>query len=371
MARKAAALKEAPPTEATEWLNFAHPCRGVNRASESGDGRVELLYPDGSGPRKKIALIGFATSSRHMAPLDDPDWAIVGMNQLQRHLRHLLPGPDGEPLMGQDGKTPISSLRHGDLWFEIHKEYNDAVIPGTDHEQWLKDCDMPVYMTHEFPGIDNAVAFPIDRLMEKFDIDYFTSTVAYMFAWAIDHIDGMVEQRLEGKRCGGPTLSVLDKVRKMYAEHTVGIFGIDLVVGEEYTDQRPCAEYWLGQAMARNISLVIPESSALLTQHYRYGYEMEPEGLLRRSDFSKRRATLQNEHENASKKAIEFYGRTEELKLTPVSEQYEAQRKARLEELRKEHQGASEAAVNLHGALQECEYWSGVMELRERGAEVN
>ncbi len=372
MGRKArnSALKEAPVTEATEWLNPSHPCRGANRVVDAARGQVELLTPDGSEQRKKFALIGFSTATRHMAPLDDPEWAVVGMNQLAQHLRHPVV-KDGTVVRDGDGKAE-TVLRAPDLWFEIHRVWNTAIVPGTDHEGWLRDSGVPCYMTDVVEELPTSMAFPVERLIKKFDIDYFTSTVSYMVVWAIDHIDQLVEARLKDYEFGGVTSkNSVDDVRKLvdsiYAEYTIGVFGIDLVVGEEYEEQRPAAEFWLGQAMARNITLMIPGQSALLKQHYRYGYEMEPEGLVRGSDFDKRMPELRNAHQEASETAIELFGRIKELEDYPEGEE---KLEARRLELTAAHREASEKVVHYHGRIEELKHWEGFMRLRQNGAEM-
>ena len=218
--------------------------------------------------------------------MDSPEWAIVGMNQLYRH------------------------IPRGDVWFEIHKEWNTAVVPGSDHEGWLRDCGIPVVMAHAVPGLPSSVAFPLQRMIGKFN-DYFTSTVAYMLAWAIDHIDHLVAEQLSQlPPMDAPAL--LEKSRELYGQHQIGMFGIDLIVGSEYFEQKPCAEFWIGQACGRGISVLIPQESALCAQSYRYGYEMEPAGLVRMSDLEKRRQQLQAQHQEHSAQAFRLSGMLEE-----------------------------------------------------------
>lgn len=300
-----AALKEAP----TEGIDPKHPAAGVTTIVDARAGRFTFLMPDGVTPRKKIALCGFASSSRDMAPWTDPAWAIVGMNQLNRH------------------------IPRADAWFEIHREWNTAVVPGTDHDGWLRACGIPIMMTDDaaearFP---TWVRFPIERLIEKFN-DYYTSTVAYMVAWAIDYIDAEVKAVME-RTPGNGLASAWDVVqlqRSLYREWSIGIFGVDLVVGEEYGWQKPCAEYFIGQALARDITVSIPKPSALLKHRYRYGYDMEPDDLIRDSDLEKRRVMLVNEIQR----------RSDELQL-------------------------------FQGSLNELKYWTEFRMLRERGADIS
>lgn len=284
-----------------DFINLNHPCLGKNRILDAKAGTVELLLPDGSAPRKKFALVGFAGSTRGYAPINDPEWAIVGMNQLYRgHLAHK--GPDGQ-----------SIVRHPDMHFEIHKNYLDAVVAGSDHEGWLRNCGIPVMMAYPVKELPTSLGFPLPRMVEKFN-DYFTSTVAYMLAWAIDHIDRLVEERMKAAPSNGlaTAYDVAQLARSMYAEYQIGLFGIDLIVGTEYFEQKPCAEFWIGQACGRGITVAIPPQSALITQRYRYGYQMAPQDLVNDVDLDNRRAALAAEHQRASAEAIKFAGMLEE-----------------------------------------------------------
>ena len=72
------------------------------------------------GDRRKIAICGFASSSRHLIPVDDPSWIIAGLNQLYRH------------------------MPRADVWYDIHLNWEQDNVEGTDHEGWIKSCGIPV-----------------------------------------------------------------------------------------------------------------------------------------------------------------------------------------------------------------------------------
>lgn len=302
---QAAAAAGRPIVAHGDWQNDLHPCHGVNRVVDFEKGIVDVLMPDGKTPRRKFALVGFAGATRGQAPMNEPDWAIVGMNQLYRH------------------------IPRGDVWFEIHKEWNTAVVPGSDHEGWLRDCGLPIFMANRIKSSSTSVAFPLQRMISKFN-DYFTSTVAYMLAWVIDHIDRLVEAELDELVIEGLSASaVVEKAREIYGTYQVGVFGIDLIVGSEYFEQKPCAEFWIGQACGRGITVMIPPQSALITQRYRYGYEMAPDDLVNDQDFARR-----------------------------------------IDELTKQHHEFSANAIRLAGMREEAEYWAELYRLRERGGKV-
>lgn len=167
--------------DATNQVDFNHPCAGHVKILDRESGVVESFCPDGT-KRTKLALVGFAASSKDLAPFDDPTWEIVGLNQLYRH------------------------IPRADRWIEIHANWNEHVVEGTDHHKWLAEAPIPIYMAERVPSIPNSVKFPLDRIMKQGGHpDYFTSTVAFVIALAIE--EGFKE---------------------------IGLWGIDLIVGDEY-----------------------------------------------------------------------------------------------------------------------------------------
>ena len=256
-------------------VDFNHPCAGRVEIIDRDKGLVESFCPDGS-KRTKLAIVGFAASSKDLAPFDDPTWEIVALNQLYRH------------------------IPRADRWLEIHHNWNEHVVEGTDHQKWLADAPIPIYMVDRVPGIPNSVRYPVERVM-KAHPDYFTSTVAFAIALAID--EGFKE---------------------------IGLWGIDLIVGDEYFYQKPCAEFWIGVAHGKGITVTLPHTTALCKQSHRYGYQSEPDSLVSMSELLRRRGMLQDERH---KKMIEL--------------------------------------ANIDGALQDCQMWGDLADLRMKGGTVN
>lgn len=263
--------------DATNRVYFNHPCAGQVKILDHEHGIVESYCPDGT-KRTKLAIVGFAASSKDLAPFDDPTWEIVGLNQLYRH------------------------IPRADRWIEIHANWNDHVVEGTDHHKWLAEAPIPIYMAERVGSIPNSVKFPLDRIMRQGGHpDYFTSTVAFGIALAIE--EGFKE---------------------------IGLWGIDLIVGDEYFYQKPCAEFWLGVAHGKGITITLPHTTALCKQSHRYGYQQEPESLVKMSELAKRRQALLDERH---KKMIEL--------------------------------------ANIDGAVQESQMWGDLADLRMKGGTVN
>ena len=216
-------------------VTFDHKCDAhpLVKDAERAEVYVEPRRPN-------VAIVGFASSSTLDAPFDDPDFEIWGMNQLYRW------------------------IPRADRWFEIHDNYHEYVVEGTDHIGWLKTCPIPVYMTRHWPEFPNSVRYPIERMKARFS-SYFTSSIAFMLALAID----------EGFK-------------------RIDLFGIDLSVGDEYVNQRPCAERLIGFAEGLGITVGVPIVSSLCKSSHIYGYEKDPiaSGPISEEDLHIRRAKL-------------------------------------------------------------------------------
>jgi hypothetical protein len=115
------------------------------------------------------------------------------------------------------------------------------------HLEWLQaqPAGKPIYMQPQFCDgrFPAATPYPLERLSEKFG-RYFTSTIGYMLALAID----------EGY-------------------DWIGCYGIDLASDVEYAQQRPNAEYFIGLARGMGKTVEIAPSSALCKAGHLYGYE--------------------------------------------------------------------------------------------------
>ena len=283
----------------TQYANQAPGATGVdpNHPAEL-DYRVEVVDADAGvvkclpEPRRKIAVCGFAASSRPLAPFDDPEWEVWGLNQLYRH------------------------IPRATRWFDIHANWREDNVPGTDHEGWLAKCGIPIYMSAREPSLPTAVTYPIDGVIRRvIGVDYETSTVAFMVALAIDEIDAQVGRELEGAAVAG--LSGIGAAHKLimdaYARREIGVFGIDLIVGKEYDWQKACVEYLLGCAHARNITIRLPKQCALLRQQWRYGYETEPQGgLIKLTELQRRGEALAAERANLMARLNQIDGASQE-----------------------------------------------------------
>lgn len=162
--------------------------------------------------KDKVAIVGFSTNHRHLAPLDDPAYEIWGMNNAYLH------------------------LKRADRWFELHSEDQygwDLRRPG-EHVEWLRRFKGPLYLINARTDMPNSISYPYDDVIGCVG-PYLTSGPALMLGFAM----------LEGFR-------------------HISIFGIDLATHTEYADQKPGFEFLLGMAMGREITVELPQTCELL-----------------------------------------------------------------------------------------------------------
>ena len=299
----------------------ASPGSGVRFDHPAEDGHKLTVVDAAKGivtsqpKRDKVALVGFATSSRDLAPFDDPTYEIWTLNQIYRHVPR--------------------ATRH----FDIHCNWKEDNVEGTDHPGWLKECGIPVYMMEKDDDLPTSVRYPIERVIEDSGIDYFTSTIAFEVGLAIMEI---------------------------------ALFGIDLIVGTEYSVQKACLEFWLGMAHAKGINVRIPDECALLKQSYRYGYERQPDwGPLKMKEVDLRIEYLSTERNKKMALINALDGALAEDERWYVRKLEDMTPEERMKALNMQRGEAIASLATIDGAIQETTYWRDLYTLRGRGAAVN
>lgn len=221
-------------------------------------------------PSKKVAIVGFASSSRMMAPWQDESTEIWGLNSLYAFIPRWTRWFEIHPRELVDKDLPRAELlqlklRHIE-WLagqrgEQHDEKTcDVCVAGSKEgaeekvarvASWHKHPFVPIYMQQHYDDIPASVKWPRDEINawttrmwgKDAEIDYFTSTPGQMIATALYEGYGRIE-----------------------------VYGVDLLQAEEYAYQRPGAEYWIGIARGMGVDVLVPKSSALLKANYVYGY---------------------------------------------------------------------------------------------------
>jgi hypothetical protein len=184
-------------------------------------------------PDKSVILYGLGPSN-HSCPFDRETWGVnMAYQQIyerQGRLDKLFIGhnPNPYPVLMQtdwrDGKE-INTLRvSADNW-------------GWELIGGLVDCGVDVITLHRIQGLKSRL-YPLKRLIKKFDTAYFTNTLCYMMAYAID---------------------------KKYDQ--IKIYGVDMLDRLEFIWEKGGLEFWIGYARGLGIDVwIAPESGLCKTR---------------------------------------------------------------------------------------------------------
>lgn len=190
---------------------------------------------------KKIAIVGTAPLSRDMTPHDDASWDIWVCSP------------------GNMGMTKRISV-----FFELHAmvELEAAENQGwaKNYLAWLRQQTFPVMMQEPNEHVPQAKVFPYKAMIKEFGREWFSSSIAWMQAYAIAHMS-------EGDE--------------------IAIFGVDMAADQEhYTAQRSGCRRFIEIAKDRGIKTTIPWESCLGNPPPLYGYS-ESTPLGRRINVTK------------------------------------------------------------------------------------
>jgi hypothetical protein len=110
---------------------------------------------------------------------------------------------------------------------------------------------MPLYSVRRYKDFPNIILYPLEDIVDYFKLPmaYFSSGPEYMIAWAL---------------------------REGFKEMT--LYGLNMTVSDEYKDQKPGMEFWLGIAlgMGVKVNLQHDKSSLLKCRDSKlYGYFMK------------------------------------------------------------------------------------------------
>jgi hypothetical protein len=167
----------------------------------------------------KIALLGSAPSSRMLAPFNDPEWEIWSCS----------PGN--------------MDLPRSDAFFEIHGLDTTLLEPQyADFVKWCKKHPR-IYMQDVRPEYPGAVKYPFDDMRKRFGDYFWTSSLAYMLALAIDK-----------------------------KPEIIGLWGVDMSASDEWQHQRPGCHYFIQEAQRAGIQVYAPPESDIMFPPTPYGY---------------------------------------------------------------------------------------------------
>ena len=172
-----------------------------------------------------------------------------------------------------------------DVFFEIHSL--DMINDQAEFLAWVKS-QKKSYLQKLDPRFPNALAYPLDEMVAKYGSYFFTSSVSYMFALAI-------EQK--------PT--------------HIGLWGIDMCATEEYNSQRAGCHYFVQKARDLGIEVVAPVESDILAPTPMYGFcgqsPMYRRLIARRAELRSRFNGIQQNKANLHDDAMALSGALDDI----------------------------------------------------------
>ena len=215
----------------------------------------------------KIALIGSAPSSIRLAPYHDPSWSVWGCS----------PGAYGVVPKGRSN-----------VWWELHKYEAGQPWFSPEYCQFLRDHPR-VMVAEPRPEIPNGEVLPVDELVAKYGPYFFTSSVAWMMAVAIEM---------------GAT--------------KIGLWGIDMAASEEYEAQRAGLHYFAMIAKRQGIEVGVPPESDLFRPRFLYGVDEIKHSHIklraRREELEARKREAEAQFEHAKGMVAFMTGAIDDLK---------------------------------------------------------
>lgn len=235
----------------------------------------------------KIAILGSAPSSINLAPFSDPEFKILACS----------PGT-------------YSVLPRCDAFFELHR-WEPGLIgkPATqkpwfspEYVAWMGQQKL-VWMYDVVPEIPGSRRLPVEDLEAKYGTYFFTSSIAWMMACAIEDI---LEERNARKDEGlAPVQSA------------IGLYGVDMSATEEWGYQRAGCQHFALLAADLGIQIIVPPESDLLRPSPRYGIDESEHWMIkltaRKAELAGRLAGAQQREASVIREVAFLQGALDDL----------------------------------------------------------
>lgn len=215
----------------------------------------------------KVALVGTCPSSRMLAPYRDPEWEIWACS------------PDNAGVLPRVTR-----------WFEIHGDlgFPDAEPWERSYIDWVNSQSFEV-IAQDHRLFPRASILPKDELIARFGRLFFTSTPAWMMAFAM---------KLGVKQ--------------------IGLYGLDMAARHEYVIQRPGMHRFIEIAEKEyGIEVHAPLESDILQPAPLYGFSLStPHGRkmeVRRKELVGRIADLDRTLEGAKRERAYLEGALDDI----------------------------------------------------------
>jgi hypothetical protein len=293
---------------------------------------VEAVHPvRAQGPTDKVAIVGFAETTRHLAPYDDPSYEIWGLNE--EYIIGSLQTSDGLP--------------RWDRWFQLHQRWDFSRLNnGADpqHFEWLQaqrplsEGGFPIYMQARWDDIPASVPLDLDKLIE----------------YSMGGVDGK-------KGYYTNTISILIAQAVLWGFKRIEVYGVEMTSGTEWAYQRPCTEYHIALARARGVEVIFPEICRI-TEGKLYGWEVGR--MLDRMEIEMRLNALKQKEAETVAVLNKALGNKINIRKQLLDAGEDPMKSREYMAAAFEEQNAFAQAQVISGARQEEEHWIAILDNR-------
>ena len=167
---------------------------------------------------KNIAIVGSAPSSVNLVPAAGP-WEVWACSPATIHLDKSI-----------------------DVFFELHRYEPGQPWFSEGYCKWLREFHGKLWVSKKLAPLPNGKEIPHKKLIEKYGPYFFTSSIAWMMAMAIEK-----------------------KPEK------ISLWGVDMAATTEYFDQKLGCQYFALLAKSQGIEIGVPPESDLFRPLPPYG----------------------------------------------------------------------------------------------------
>jgi len=186
-------------------------------------------------------IVGFAASWKDAPYTDQKKVGIDfwGINELYIYL--------------QENKilTPFSA------WFEIHNIKESPSKQGKAHQEFLKNCKIPLITQKHWDEYPSSMPYPRKYVKAYYNSMFRTDYDGVGFSDYSNQISWMIALAI----CLG--------------YKRIMVYGVDMASNSEYAFQRASCQFFLGWAAGKGIELNIPSTCQLLKAGCDYGFESD------------------------------------------------------------------------------------------------
>jgi len=261
------------------------------------DGVTFVEEWEGDLPRKEVPVYNIKTKLPEGCKTDE--LIILGMGSSRKECPF-----DCEVWGVNTGYTQVAELGgHIEKLFIAHTQVKHPTIEGAVVFDFLQvneliDHGIEVFNIHRVKG-SKARLLPLQRLIRKFKTDFYSDTMTYMIAYALDKCTEVIDGKIK--------LKADPPYRKL------NLWGVDMMNRDEYQWEKGGVEFWIGYAMGLGMEVFICEGSQVCRnatgKPYGVKYfnwkDLDPYGLMRKRQ---RKIEKKTEKENTLKTAISDRG---------------------------------------------------------------